>query len=262
MKRMICASCLVNTLVGSFERSVVINEPNNSEFINETINNLSSQVYSRKCDHCGRRFKKNETKYDEQDVINQVVSHVGDMLTDKILCCSQCGTGTTFEDYSYSLIRMCEDAEERKEAERELARLNTSETIAELYWNSLDGDEWLEYLPQIASCISCPNCGNGSGENYGEKIDYGTFDEYSEIYTKSDVDRFNDLFYGEEDETPDQVLENIIDTFTYEEIRQITEDYIQGKTNSTLITKLEKYIKSGLIGLRTDIYLRYLDCSL
>lgn len=90
----------------------------------------------------------------------------------------------------------------------------------------------------------CPNCQNGSGIDYDEKIDYGTFDQYTEIYTQIDQNEFNHIFFGDALLPSDDYIDRICNRFTLEELSQIVNDYLDGKSMSPIIQQLEKYIAS------------------
>lgn len=241
---MICASCLANTLMGKFENSIVKGEPRDSVYFNCAIKNVMQKSNGGICSSCGRRLEYGESCYKENDVVEHSVNQVAKMLTSKVSCCTLCGIGVIYDDYSWSLRKSCEDEEEREKTEEELEYLNTAESIEDLFWHYFDNDCWCQLIPEIAKRMYCPNCGNGSGIDYDDKVDYGSFDQYSEIYTKKDERRFNKCFYGDECFDPDDELEKIVDSFTYDELRSITDDYLNDIVNSSGIRKLEKYIGS------------------
>lgn len=240
---MICASCLAKKLVGSFERCVVKKSPEDYVFLNDTFTELSRYTDGDVCTECGQTIAENEVCYDEELMVNETAKNVGKMLTQKICCCEQCGAGTVIDDYGWALRKSCIDDEEREEAEKELSRLTTSEPLEDLFWDYFEDDCWIDQLSIIASNTYCPNCLNGYGIDYDDKIDYGELNQYTEVYTKSDLDDFNKKFYGEEeDESPERLLEDIVNSFEYEEIRKMVEDYISGEKVLPTLSKLEKYI--------------------
>ncbi len=240
----VCSSCLTDSLMGLFEKDVIKCNPRESFHIEKVYQKIILRDKQVKCVVCGRRIAKQETTFDMNEIELQVLSQIGKMLSNKICCCSECDIGELYNSYRWSRYKMCEDDEEREEAERELSQLDTSETIEDLFWNYFEDDKWIDYTPSIFSKVSCPNCGKGSGENYDDKIDYGTLDKYSEVYTKSDVKKFNALFYGDQEDSLKNLLENIANKFEYDEIREITQDYLDGRNNSSLIFSMEEYIKT------------------
>lgn len=241
---MICASCLAKGLVGSLEKCIVKATPKDYGYLNDIYDELRDCSKGNYCSLCGHIIDKNEICYNEYALVEKTITSVGEMLSQKILYCEQCGVGEILDDYSWSVRKSCDDEEEREEIESDLSRLDTSEPIEDLFWNYFEGDCWVDYLSDIASNMYCPNCMNGSGENYEDKTNYGEFDQYTEVFTKSDVDEFNYRFYGlKNDLSPDELLENLANNFEYEEIRKITKDYIDGEKSTLALKKLEEYIR-------------------
>lgn len=241
---MICSSCLASTIAGKLEMSIACSIPRDYRYLNEFFKKLKLDDGKGICSVCRRPIIQNEPSYAEgQTLIDNVIEEVGKVLTNKIVCCEQCDVGETYESFSHSLMKSCDDVEEFNESMNYLTKLKSSRSIEDLIGEYFDDDCWLPYLIDIAEKIYCPNCGNGSGENYDEKINYGVFDQYTEVYTKDDRTLFNSKFYGDEFDNPNEFIENICEQFSMDEISSIVENYNIGITIPEVL-KLEQFIKT------------------
>ena len=239
----ICSSCLSQSLIGSFERNIVKKYPGGYRFLNKAIDSLYFFPDSKlQCAICNRTIEVREVCYEKDLIEEQAISNVAEMLNPKIACCSECNTGLLYEDYSWSLRKMCEDDEEKEQAEKQIENLNCADTIESLFWEFFDDDCWIDHISGIASNMYCPSCGNGKGIDYDEKINHGTFDQYSEIYTTDDISAFNHMFFGDDIHESDEVIDNIANAFEFNEIKQMVEDYIAGVSVGEEIVKLEQSI--------------------
>lgn len=240
---MLCSSCLGNTILGKFEKNIACVNPRDDVFLQEVFGEAMVGHSSCRCSLCNRSIGVNETAYKEEDeLVDLIIEKIGDMFSSKIVCCEQCGTGEIISMYSHSLLKACDDKEEELEALKEISRINTSVSIEDFLNDYFLDDYWLDYYDQIAMNMHCPNCQNGSGIDYDEKIDYGTFDQYSEIFTQIDQNRFNHIFYGDELLQVDDYIDRVCNTFSIEELEQIVIDYLDKKIMNPIIQQLENYI--------------------
>lgn len=240
---MLCSSCLSETLLGKFENNIVCVHPRDDAYLKSAFNKAMTIHLTGRCSVCKRLIGEDETAFIEGDDLNElIIEEVGSLLTSKIVCCEQCETGELLSTYRHSLLKSCDDKEEELEAINQLSRLETSESIEDVISDYFSDDSWLNYYQEIAQNMYCPNCQNGAGIDYDEKIDYGTFEQYTAIYTQEDQNRFNNIFYGDELLTPDDYIDRICNNFSLEELAQIVSDYLDGKTMSPIIQQMEKYI--------------------
>ena len=244
-KVMLCSSCLSDTLLGKFEKNIACVNPRDDASLKELFDGAMTIHLEGRCSVCNRSIVVGETAYiEENDLIELITKYVGALFTSKIVCCEQCETGDFFSMYRHSVLKSCDDKEEELAVLNDLRRLETSECIEDLISDYFSDDSWLDYYQQIAMNMYCPNCQNGSGIDYDEKIDYGTFDQYTEIYTQIDQNEFNHIFFGDALLPSDDYIDRICNRFTLEELSQIVNDYLDGKSMSPIIQQLEKYIAS------------------
>ncbi len=231
---MICSSCLSDTLVGEVEKKIACGLPRESLFFHSIWRKSHVEKCKGKCSCCGRNIIIAEPSFSE-DCDDCVVKEVGAFLTKQITACEQCGTGEFFASYSWSRCKMAENRDEELEAEEEIHRLDTTIPIEDLFWDYFSGCNGLgNRLDEVAGYVYCPNCGNGSGVDYDDKINYGDFDRYTSVYTKECEDEFALRFYGDEKKVED-TLEDFLQKYSYEELDNIAIAYFkEGKVAEDL----------------------------
>lgn len=252
---MLCSSCLSETLYGNFEKKIVCETPRDNAYLKKLYSEAMTTHLAGHCSVCNRLIDVDETAYkDENDLLKLLIENVGTLFTSKIVCCELCGTGDFISMYRHSLLKLCEEQKEESAAINELSRLETSESIKTLIDNYFFDDSWLDYYKQIAMNMYCPNCQNGLGIDYDEKIDHGTFNLSTKIYTNIDENRFNHIFYGDKLLPPDNYVDHICNKFTLTEVETIVNNYLAGKSESPIIQHLEKFIDS-LFSLKLGVEL-------
>lgn len=224
---MICSSCTENKLLLSVEQ-LVINKRPNDNILEEIFDNYISVASNQmKCANCGGKIVEGETYFDDDDdIFNKLTTYISEQIEKRIECCDECETGDLINNIRHSAEKTFTDEEDGLDDLKE--QIDTSSTIEDLVYEELD--EWFDLwdssigMDNIAENISCPNCGNGSGVDYDDKIDYGTFDRYSEVYTHNDVEYFNYNFYGDEFQGTNFISE-MAKEFTFDELIDLRKLY-------------------------------------
>lgn len=243
---MICCNCKKYKLILSIEQLVVSKKPVDP-IIKDIFDNYALVASGTTlCTECGSKIVKGET-YFEDDIDEELSKYVAANIQQRIECCDQCETGELIEDIRYSAEKTLTDEDDG--LEDLLEQIDTSSTIDDLLYEELEDwyDLWDKIigLDNIAEHIFCPNCGNGSGIDYDDKIDYGTFDRYTEVYTREDIDHFNHNFYGDTFEV-ENIISEMAKKFTFRELvklRKIYAMYITPTPNIFIIKSLIKMIK-------------------
>ncbi|CEQ26141.1 hypothetical protein [Paraclostridium sordellii] len=120
---------------------------------------------------------------------------------------------------------------ENDEWEELWEKYHTCTELQELICDSSLIDE--EYYDLVIDSIRCPNCGNGGDAYNKDNIDHERFGQDSEVYTKNDIELFDEKFYGDYPSIK-QYLKLIDETIKIDELEKFKEEYI---ANPVLIYK-------------------------
>lgn len=243
---MICSHCEKYELFLHFEEFLVSNDPMSS-MIDKMMKCIKIAYEDFECDNCGFSVMQGES-YIEDDVMfyEIIFRYMAEQIMNNIACCEQCGDGENIQGL-YPSIKSCfYDKDDDPEAIFE--SLNTASTIEDIMNSVFAGRQalWEPYYEDIVDFVQCPSCDNGSGPNYDDKIDYGTFNLYTEVYTQEDIDQFNHDFYGDELEEAKIEISELAQKFSFEELVSFKNEYIQNKsyaTRNSLFYSLEVFIK-------------------
>ena len=248
---MICSNCDKYRLLLYLEEFIVSNMPSDYEVI-ENIFEASVETADKdfKCKECGNKVVKGESYVVNDDEFLEIVfRYMAEQIMANIACCSECDEGENIQALYPSIRSIFSDKDDDPEAI--FASYNTASTIEEVMSCVFAGREvlWEPYYDEIVQYVQCPNCNNGSGANYDDKIDYGSFDRYTEVYTQEDIDRFNHVFYGDELEEVKIELSELAQKFSFEELVALKNEYLRNQTyaaRNPLFYRLEEFIK-GLL---------------
>jgi len=248
---MICSNCDKYRLLLYFEEYIVSNMPTVYEAI-ESIYEACIDTADEdfECDECGSKIVKGESYIEEDDEFSEIIFwYMAEQIMDNIACCEQCGDGENIQGL-YPSIKSC-FSDEDDDPEAIFESFNTASTIEDVMNSIFAGREdlWELYYKEIVDFVQCPNCDNGSGLNYDDKIDYGRFDLYTEVYTQEDIDQFNHDFYGDELEKVKIEISELAQNFSLEELVVFKNEYIQNKTyvaRNPLFFRLEVFIRELL----------------
>jgi len=246
---MMCSNCEKYKLLLRFEEYIVSQMPTESEDIErifETCAEIADEDF--KCTECGSQVIKGESYIEDDDEVFEIIfRYMAEQIMNEIDCCEQCGDGEDIQGL-YPSIKSCfYDADDDPEVI--FNSFNTASTIEDIMNDVFESrwDLWEPYYENIVEFVQCPKCDNGSGENYEDKMDYGTFDLYTEVYTKRDIDQFNHDFYGDELEAVKIEISDLARNFSFNELVALKNDYIQNRTyvaRNPLFDKLERFIQS------------------
>lgn len=178
------------------------------------------------CDNCRREILVGDLYYKDEVLIeeakDELFSELAKVVMLNIEACEECEHGNLMEDIRYSIEKTFDDEDEDPEAIYE--KYNKSTELKELIWDVTEFDE--DYYEELVDYIRCPHCKNGSGDSYEDKIRYGKFDLYTEVYTKEDIAYFEDKFYGEAFIEIEHEIERIADICSFEELEKLKEDFL------------------------------------
>ncbi|SHJ87449.1 hypothetical protein SAMN02745248_01190 [Hathewaya proteolytica DSM 3090] len=209
-----------------------------------------------KCTSCNEDILYGDYYLDEEcsdidDIQDDLCNIIAEAIEKNIKSCSICGHGNRMRDLQAGLyVNFKED----DEWEKLLDRYNVCTELQELISNNSLVDE--EYYDLIIENIRCPNCGNGEGAYNKDTIDYEKFNTYSEVYTKNDIELFDERFYGDYPSIK-QYLKLLDETITVDELENFRDEYIENpvficnnKVFKTIYSKLEEiYNKKQFISL-------------
>lgn len=245
---MICSNCDKYGLLLIFEEFLVSNMPIAYEVIDSLYEKcIDTTNEDFECDECGSKVVKGESYIvDNEEFYEIIFEYMAEKIMDDIACCEECGHGENIQGL-YSSIKSC-FYDEDDDPEAIFESLNTASTIEDIMNSFFVGREalWEPYYKEIADFVHCPRCDNGLGPNYDEKIDYGKFDLYTEVYTQEDINQFNHDFYGDELEEAKIEISELAQKFSFEELVSIKNEYIQNKAyvaRNPLFYRLEEFIK-------------------
>lgn len=245
---MLCSSCKKNQLLLRFEEYIVSKNPTNYQEFDNIFKNYSViATEDMICTECGCKIVKGESYIKRENrVFDIVFQYLAKQIMAEIECCEQCGEGADIQGL-YPSIKSCYyDKDDDPEAI--FNSINTASTIEDIMGDVFGNrcELWSEYYEDIVGFVSCPNCGNGSGIDYDDKINYGTFDLYTEVYTKGDIDRFNHDFYGDEIEYIQKNICDLAKNFSISELVDLKNKYIQNRSYvacNPVFGKLDQFIK-------------------
>lgn len=152
---------------------------------------------SLRCNKCGNAVSVGKhyiADYKIHELYNMIGTEVAHLVMGEIEACSSCGHGLFMRELNHSIEKTYNEKDEDLEAI--FNSFDVSTTLGELIYeiSNLDNDFYGYIIPKVF----CPHCKSGSGENYEDKTDYGEWDEYTVVYTKAEINKFNEAFYGDE----------------------------------------------------------------
>lgn len=244
---MICINCKDYKLLTYFEEYIVSNSPLEAScFIDIFDSSITIATEDLLCPCCGHIISKEEHYIDDEtDLYNQILQFFSNKIMDDIDSCEQCGQGADIQGM-FPSIKSCYSDQEDNPLEL-FNKINTSSTLEDLL-NDLfyeQADYWSPYYEDIINHIECPHCGNGSGIDYDEKINYGTFDLYTELYTHADIEQFNHEFYGDELKDINNQINEFAQNISIDELILLKDRYLSNKlfiSENPIFLKLVHYI--------------------
>lgn len=245
---MMCSNCKEYKLLLWFEEYIVSQNPTECEDIKNIFEEYAEiEDEDFECTKCGGQVIKGESYIEEDDEVSEVIfRYMAGQIMNDIDCCEQCGDGEDIQGLFPSIKSYFYDEDDDPEAIFD--SFNTASTIEDIM-NDVFESRWTLWEPfyeNIVEFVECPKCDNGSGVNYDEKMDYGTFGLHTEVYTKRDIDQFNHDFYGDELEEIKIEISYLAKKFSFDELVTLKNDYIQNRmyaTRNPLFDKLEQFIK-------------------
>ena len=234
---MLCCNCDEYNFILSIEEYVIRERPK------ENIINFLFDEYSQKCfqditcESCGTNLVSGESYFpNKMDVINELKNYVISKMNQMIIRCEEC---SEIKDFCYSFEKNFEDDESID------TEIDPAKTLAELLNEQFNIDYESEYFDSIVENIHCGNCGNGTGEDYENKKDYGVFNWDTEVYTNYELDEFEEKFYGEKSALLKEISLMALN-FSIEELNDLKNDYINNKiyiSRNPYFCKLENRIR-------------------
>ncbi len=245
---MICSNCENYKLLLDLEEYIVSISPSDYKIIDELFENYSIIADDNiKCFECDCEIVKGESYIKDYDnFLESISQYFAEKISDKIDSCEQCGKGAEIKELYYSIESIFYDEDDDPEAIFD--DIDTASTIGDIMSDFLGDrcDIWDRYYDDIVEFVQCPHCGNGSGVNYDEKIDYGTFNLYTEVYTKQDIQQFNHNFYGDELEEINDKISDLAEKCSFDELVNLKNQYIDKRlyaAKNHVFDKLEQFIR-------------------
>lgn len=141
------------------------------------------------CDNCNTKILVGDLYYEDESLLdeakNDVLYEIASVVMKNIAACTECGHGNLMEDIQYSINNIYDDDDDDPEAIYD--SYHSSTELRDLIHEVTGFNE--DYYEDIVNYIKCPNCNNGSGIDWDEKIDNGKFDLYTEVYTDDEIGR-------------------------------------------------------------------------
>lgn len=259
---MICRNCQEYEKILSIQKSLI----NTSldivvNFKEYAILNLGNKLI---CDGCGSDIYNAEYYLDEdgiEGIREEIIHQIAEKVKKEIRCCENCGHGEVIHGLKHSIYSIFD--EEDEEPEKIFEELEESTDLGDLINDISDWDE--DIIKGVINYVSCPNCGNGTGFNYEEKVDYGELDEYTTVYTQQNIDRFNEKFYDEKAvyESIQHEINSIADICTYEELIDLQKEYIrnpllvQNQSLQKIVYFLKKLYNENKMYIVDEFYTLY-----
>ncbi|MDZ5254805.1 RES domain-containing protein [Clostridium sp. LIBA-8841] len=207
-----------------------------------------------KCNSCNEDILYGDYYLDEEysevdDIKEDLCYEVAKAIEKNIKSCSNCGHGNRMKDFQASLYTYFKEDNEYEEL---WDKYNVSTELQELICDNSLIDE--EYYYLIIDNIRCPKCGNGGGAYSKDTMDYEKFDKYSEVYTRRDIELFDEKFYGDYPEIK-KYLKLVDETITVDELEKFRDEYMKNpififnnKVFKIIYSKLEEtYRKKQII---------------
>lgn len=200
---MICPRCEEFNKLLLVEKYIIRSNPNKANFLEKLFEEQSTkQSVESRCKNCGEVISKNELYFDEYDKFTRKLDvFIGEELTSKIVECEFCSDSSRI----FASMRHGGWLEKEDNVDDMIEHLDTLIDVGEFIYNQFG----IEYDDIIAKSMHCPNCKNGSGVDYDEKIDYQYFNEFSKIHTKDTLDEFDNRFYGVGNEEVDLLADEL-----------------------------------------------------
>jgi hypothetical protein len=245
---MLCSNCNKYKLLLSLEEYIVCLKPSESDVIEIVLDECAKTAdESFICSECGHQIVRGESFIEDDCEASRIIFiFMAKQIMNEIDSCCECGDGSDIQGIYPSIKSWFYDEDDDPLAI--FNELNTASTIEDLMNDVFENREeiWEPFYENIVEYVHCPHCDNGSGENYEEKQNYGTFDLLTEVYTKRDIDHFNHNFYGDEIESVKTEISKLAENFTIDELVSLKEKYIRNRelmSSDTAIYKLEQFIK-------------------
>lgn len=236
---MFCLSCI--PLLEAYENFPFSFNPN--EFIECEINDAEETLICEECEcdiEFGDFFIPSE---DDLESINEyLAAQLGAELSHLIKSCSNCGHGSQMESLRASIYSNFNEPGE--DPESMFDNWHVSTTLGDfLYEYSIIPYECND---KVIEHIRCGHCRNGGGAYSKDTMYDDKFDQYTEIYTESDINLFNDRFYDESFEEAKQTLRLIDSEYDNEELQNFLAEYIKNPlciSKHALFKQLEEDLK-------------------
>ncbi len=204
------------------------------------------------CDNCQNVIRKGEYYFEDENIIDEIINDVqqeiAEIVMNDIEACELCGHGAEMIDLRYAMEDLYDDEDE--DADEEFNKIDYSTELQDLIYEVCDFDE--EISEGAMEYISCPNCKAGSGQDYEDKIDYGEWDLCTTVYTKENIEDFNEAFYGEKKtyEYINQEINYIAQVCSFQDIVDLKNDYLKNPlmVNNKSLNKI--------VELVNDLYTR------
>lgn len=241
---MICPYCIEFEYFLSYEANVLCYEK--ADVMSSTMKVFfTSKSIEHKCTKCGSILSAGELYIpNEDDFKEHLYDELANILMQHIVCCEECGTGDEIRYMQYKYEKLMKDDEDKgypspiRDTSREVGDL-----ASELEYGQY-GDE---IISNVIDRTYCPKCGNGSGEDFSEKRDFGKFCDSTEVYTQSDVDEFEESFYGQKSKAQREI-EDIANHASFDEIQAMERKIIaQGRFQTyslPVFGKIEAFLQT------------------
>ncbi|KXA13933.1 RES domain-containing protein [Clostridium perfringens] len=241
-----CLNC--SNLINSIDNLLISFDPDKYGLSKNESNKIL------KCNSCNEDILYGDYYLDEEysevdDIKEDLCYEIAKAIEKNIKSCSNCGHGNRMKDFQASLYIYFKEDNEYEEL---WDKYNVSTELQELICDNSLIDE--EYYDLIIENIRCPNCGNGGGAYSKDTMDYEKFDEYSEVYTRRDIELFDEKFYGDYPEIK-KYLKLVDETITVDELEKFRDEYMKNpififnnKVFKIIYSKLEEtYRKKQII---------------
>lgn len=251
---MICSNCDKYKLLLYLEEYIVSNVPTDYDII-ETICKEFIEIENEdfECEKCNEKVVKGESFILDEDGFSEIIfEYIAKQIMENISCCTECGEGSDIKGLYPSIKSSFYDKDDNpEEIFNDIDTVSTVEDIMNDVLANNGGlwEFWNNYYEDIVNFIQCPECSNGSGIDMDEKINYGKFDLYTEVYTDSDIDKFNHDFYGDDLNEVKANISEIATMFTLDELVALKNSYVQSRTFiavNPIFQKLEMFINKLL----------------
>ncbi len=162
-----------------------------------------------------------EDESETEEIESELCYKIGKAVQKNISSCPNCGHGSDMKDLQASLyIHFKEDDEWEDMYDDYHIYTELQGLIAD---NSLVDDD---YYDEIIDNIRCPQCGNGGGAYSKDTMYDEKFDRWTEVYTKRDVELFDENFYGEVYKSIKDYVELIGSKIKIEKLEEFRNKYV------------------------------------